>query len=100
MNSGPQISSSAGRLMLCTKPHRWPLSPPRSRYQRPPGSRLEDHRQRLAVGRLILPAHLRDQRSERLLQRRADVDFFGDGERLVLDAGRAVVVIVSPRRVP
>src|SRR5688572_3043027 len=37
MNSGPQISSSAGRLMLCTKPHRCPLSPPSSRYQRPPG---------------------------------------------------------------
>ena len=37
MNSGPQISSSAGRLMLCTNPHRCPLSPPSSRYQRPPG---------------------------------------------------------------
>ena len=37
INRGPRISSRTGRLMLCTNPRRCPLSPPRSRYQRPPG---------------------------------------------------------------
>src|SRR6188474_2862753 len=33
MTSGPQITRSVGRLMLCTNLQMWPLSPPRSRYQ-------------------------------------------------------------------
>src|SRR5579871_2947951 len=35
--SGPETSSSVGRLMACTWPQWWPLLLPRSRYQRPPG---------------------------------------------------------------
>src|SRR5262245_19337447 len=37
MKSGPQISSSVGRLIACTCPQRWPFLPPRSRNHRPPG---------------------------------------------------------------
>src|SRR5580704_18733608 len=35
--SGPETSSSVGRLMAWTWPQLWPLLLPRSRYQRPPG---------------------------------------------------------------
>ena len=31
------ISSNVGRLMACTCPQKWPLSPPKSRYHLPPG---------------------------------------------------------------
>src|SRR6185312_4863753 len=37
MNSGPLISSSVGRLIACTWPHRCPLLSPRSRNHLPPG---------------------------------------------------------------
>src|SRR6187200_13167 len=43
---------------------------------------LDDHRQRGAVARLVEPSDLRDERLERLLDGRADVDVFRDGEGL------------------
>ena len=99
MNSGPQISSSAGRLMLCTNPQRCPLSPPRSRYQRPPG----------CVSRTIGSGLPSGVSLSRPICAMSDSNVCSSDARTLIssvivnvwfsEAG-AVVVIVSPPRVP
>src|SRR5688572_12211481 len=44
------------------------------------GLGFQNHRQRFAVGRFVLPPELRDQGRERLVDRCVDVNVFGDGE--------------------
>ena len=67
--SGPVISSSVGRLIACTCPHRWPLPSPRSRNQRPPGHASMvigiGGRSGVRVGR----THLLEQRGKRVVDR-------------------------------
>ena len=78
MNSGPQISKQRRPLDALHEPPEVAVVAAELTIPAAARTRLEHHRQRLAVGRFVLAAHLRDQRLERLLQRCAHADLFGD----------------------
>ena len=82
MNSGPHSSSSTGRLMLCTKAHRCPFSPAEIAIPAAARERLEDHRERRAVGRLVEPPHVAQAAIGTSARARRGRKIFVDRERL------------------
>lgn len=74
MNMGPDNSSKVGALITCTKPHRWPMPLPRSRYQRPPALGLEQHLERFSVGPGVALSEAMQNCGKCLFWRGFDVD--------------------------
>src|SRR5215813_11938981 len=78
----PPNLEQRGTLDALYKPPQMPVVAAQFTVPAAAGSRLEHHWQRRAVGRLIEPTHLCHERFKGPLDRCADGDFLGNGERL------------------